>query len=430
MPAAATALNSWVSSVTVALVAYHRIRSGEMNMGNSADNTDVVILAAARTPQGRINGQLAGFTAVELGAHAIKAALSASGVDAGQVEAVIMGQVLQAGAGQNPARQSSIGAGIGWNVPAVTVNKVCLSGLTAVIDAARMIRGGEASVVVAGGQESMSRAPHLLPGSRQGWTYGSIQALDAAAHDGLTDAFDGQSMGLSTETRNLALGIDRTSQDTVAAQSHQRAALAAKNGTFDDEIVPISIKQRKGDPLVVSTDEGVRPNASVESMAGLRAAFVTDGTITAGNSSPLSDGAAALVLSSRAFAEEHGLEYLAVVGKPGQVAGPDNSLHSQPSNAIQNALQRAGWTTADLDFIEINEAFGSVAVQSLKDLDYPLEQCNIHGGAIALGHPIGASGARLAGHAAHELKRRGKGKAAVSLCGGGGQGEALLLYRD
>jgi acetyl-CoA C-acetyltransferase len=430
MPAAAMALNNWVSSVTVALVAYHRTRSGEINMGNSADNTDVVILAAARTPQGRINGQLASFTAVDLGAHAIKAALDASGVDAGQVEAVIMGQVLQAGAGQNPARQSSIGAGIGWNVPAVTVNKVCLSGLTAVIDAARMIRGGEASVVVAGGQESMTRAPHLLPGSRQGWTYGSIQALDAAAHDGLTDAFDGQSMGLSTETRNLALGIDRPSQDNVAAQSHQRAALAAKNGTFDDEIAPISVKQRKGDPIVVSTDEGVRPNASVESMAGLRAAFVTDGTITAGNSSPLSDGAAALVLSSRAFAEEHGLEYLAVVGKPGQVAGPDNSLHSQPSNAIQNALGRAGWTTADLDFIEINEAFGSVAVQSLKDLDYPLEQCNIHGGAIALGHPIGASGARLAGHAAHELKRRGKGKAAVSLCGGGGQGEALLLYRD
>jgi acetyl-CoA C-acetyltransferase len=430
MPAAAMALNNWVSSVTVALVAYHRTRSGEINMGNSADNTDVVILAAARTPQGRINGQLASFTAVDLGAHAIKAALDASGVDAGQVEAVIMGQVLQAGAGQNPARQSSIGAGIGWNVPAVTVNKVCLSGLTAVIDAARMIRGGEVSVVVAGGQESMTRAPHLLPGSRQGWTYGSIQALDAAAHDGLTDAFDGQSMGLSTETRNLALGIDRPSQDNVAAQSHQRAALAAKNGTFDDEIAPISVKQRKGDPIVVSTDEGVRPNASVDSMAGLRAAFVTDGTITAGNSSPLSDGAAALVLSSRAFAEEHGLEYLAVVGKPGQVAGPDNSLHSQPSNAIQNALGRAGWTTADLDFIEINEAFGSVAVQSLKDLDYPLEQCNIHGGAIALGHPIGASGARLAGHAAHELKRRGKGKAAVSLCGGGGQGEALLLYRD
>jgi acetyl-CoA C-acetyltransferase len=399
-------------------------------MGNSMNNTDVVILAAARTPQGRLNGQLASFTAVELGAHAIKAALTASGVDAEKVDAVIMGQVLQAGAGQNPARQSAIGAGIGWNVPSVTINKVCLSGLTAVIDAARMIRSGDATVVVAGGQESMTRAPHLLPGSRQGWTYGAIQALDAAAHDGLTDAFDGQSMGLSTETKNLTLGISRTSQDNVAAQSHQRAALAAKNGVFDDEIAPISVKQRKGDPLVVATDEGVRPNTSIETLAGLRAAFVTDGTITAGNSSPLSDGAAALVLTSRQFAEDNGLEYLAVVGKPGQVAGPDNSLHSQPSNAIKSALERAGWTTKDLDFIEINEAFGSVAVQSLKDLDYPLDQCNIHGGAIALGHPIGASGARLALHAAHELKRRGRGKAAVSLCGGGGQGEALLLYRD
>ncbi|WP_248759572.1 acetyl-CoA C-acetyltransferase [Pseudarthrobacter sp. SSS035] len=399
-------------------------------MGNSNDNTDVVILAGARTPQGRLNGQLASFTAVELGAHAIRSAIAASGVDAGQVDAVIMGQVLQAGAGQNPARQSAIGAGIGWNVPTVTINKVCLSGLTAVIDAARMIRSGDATVVVAGGQESMTRAPHLLPGSRQGWTYGAIQALDVAAHDGLTDAFDGQSMGLSTETKNLALGIDRTSQDNVAAHSHQRAALAAKNGVFDDEIAPISVKQRKGDPIVVSTDEGVRPNTSIESLAGLRAAFVSDGTITAGNSSPLSDGASALVLTSRRFAEENGLEYLAVVGKPGQVAGPDNSLHSQPSHAIMNALQRAEWSTADLDFIEINEAFGSVAVQSLKDLDYPLEKCNIHGGAIALGHPIGASGARLALHAAHELKRRGSGKAAVSLCGGGGQGEALLLYRD
>ncbi|QDG67878.1 acetyl-CoA C-acetyltransferase [Pseudarthrobacter sp. NIBRBAC000502772] len=399
-------------------------------MGNSNDNTDVVILAGARTPQGRLNGQLASFTAVELGAHAIRSAIAASGVDAGQVDAVIMGQVLQAGAGQNPARQSAIGAGIGWNVPTVTINKVCLSGLTAVIDAARMIRSGDATVVVAGGQESMTRAPHLLPGSRQGWTYGAIQALDVAAHDGLTDAFDGQSMGLSTETKNLTLGIDRISQDNVAAQSHQRAALAAKNGVFDDEIAPISVKQRKGDPIVVSTDEGVRPNTSIESLAGLRAAFVSDGTITAGNSSPLSDGASALVLASRRFAEENGLEYLAVVGKPGQVAGPDNSLHSQPSHAIMNALQRAEWSTADLDFIEINEAFGSVAVQSLKDLDYPLEKCNIHGGAIALGHPIGASGARLALHAAHELKRRGSGKAAVSLCGGGGQGEALLLYRD
>jgi acetyl-CoA C-acetyltransferase len=399
-------------------------------MSNPVDNSDVVILAASRTPLGRLNGQLASFTAVELGAHAIRAALAASGLTADQVDHVIMGQVLQAGAGQNPARQSSIAAGIGWDVPTVTINKVCLSGLTAVIDAARMIRGGDATVVVAGGQESMTRAPHVLPGSRQGWTYGTVQALDVAAHDGLTDAFDGQSMGLSTESKNLSLGIDRASQDEVAAASHQRAARAAKDGVFDGEIAPISVKQRKGDPLVVATDEGVRPDTTVQSLAGLRAAFATDGTITAGNASPLSDGAAALVLCSRQFAEENGLEYLAVVGKPGQVAGPDNSLHSQPSNAIKNALGKAGWSTADLDFIEINEAFGSVAVQSLKDLEYPLEKCNLHGGAIAMGHPIGASGARLALHAAHELKRRGSGKAAVSLCGGGGQGEALLLYRD
>jgi acetyl-CoA C-acetyltransferase len=276
----------------------------------------------------------------------------------------------------------------------------------------------------------MSRAPHVLPGSRQGWTYGTVGALDVAAHDGLTDAFDGQSMGLSTEMRNLTLGIGREAQDEVAAASHVRAAVAQKEGVFDDEIAPIEVKQRKGDPILLSADEGVRPNTSRETLAPLRAAFATDGTITAGNSSPLSDGAAALVLTSRAYAEEHGLEWLAVVGRPGQVAGPDNSLHSQPSHAISQALSRAQWTTADLDFIEINEAFGSVAVQSLKDLDYPLEKCNIHGGAIALGHPIGASGARLAGHAAHELARRGSGRAAVALCGGGGQGEALLLYRD
>lgn len=399
-------------------------------MAYSSDDNDVVILSGARTPQGRLNGQLAGFTAVELGAHAIRAAIAASGLDAGRVEAVIMGQVLQAGAGQNPARQSAVGAGIGWNVPTVTINKVCLSGLTAVIDAARMIRGGDASVVVAGGQESMTRAPHILPGSRQGWTYGAIQALDVAAHDGLTDAFDGQSMGLSTETKNVVLGIDRTAQDNVAVESHRRAAEASGNGVFDQEIAPITVKQRKGDPLILTSDEGVRPNTTLETLAGLKPAFATDGTITAGNSSPLSDGAAALVLTSRKYAADNNLEYLAVVGKPGQVAGPDNSLHSQPSNAVQHALKRAGWTTADLDFIEINEAFGSVAVQSLKDLDYPLEKCNLHGGAIALGHPIGASGARLALHAAHELKRRGAGKAAVSLCGGGGQGEALLLYRD
>jgi acetyl-CoA C-acetyltransferase len=396
----------------------------------TAQANDVVILAGARTPQGRLNGQLAGFTAVELGAKAISAALERSGVAVADVDHVIMGHVLQAGQGQNPARQSSIGAGIGWDVPTVTINKVCLSGLTAVIDAARMIRAGEASVVVAGGQESMTRAPHILPGSRQGWTYGSVQALDVAARDGLTDAFDGDSMGLSTERGNIRLGIDRQAQDTVAAASHQRAAAAAAAGIFDTEIVPVTVPQRKGDALVLTADEGIRPQTTLESLAPLRPAFSEDGTITAGNSSPLSDGASALVLSSRAYAEEHGLPWLAGVGSPGQVAGPDNSLHSQPSHAITSALAKAGWTTGDLDFIEINEAFGSVAVQSLRDLGMELEKCNIHGGAIALGHPIGASGARLALHAALELDRRGTGKAAVSLCGGGGQGEALLLYRD
>lgn len=395
-----------------------------------AQANDVVILSGARTPQGRLNGQLSAFTGVELGAKAISAALERSGVDAHDVDHVIMGHVLQAGAGQNPARQSSIGAGIGWNVPAVTINKVCLSGLTAIIDAARMIRSGDARVVVAGGQESMTRAPHLLPGSRQGWTYGSVQALDAAARDGLTDAFDGESMGLSTERGNIRLNLTRSAQDEVAAASHQRAAAAHEAGIFDAEIVPVTVPQRKGEPLILTQDEGVRAGTTAETLAPLRPAFSADGAITAGNSSPLSDGASALVLTSRAYAEEHGLSWLAVVGAPGQVAGPDNSLHSQPSHAIAAALTRAGWTAQELDFIEINEAFASVAVQSLRDLDYPLEKCNIHGGAIALGHPIGASGARLALHAAFELQRRGSGKAAVSLCGGGGQGEALLLFRD
>ncbi|WP_026553547.1 acetyl-CoA C-acetyltransferase [Arthrobacter sp. H20] len=391
---------------------------------------DVVIVGGARTPQGRLNGQLSSFTAVELGAMALAGALEKAGVDAGSVDAVIMGHVIQAGCGQNPARQTALKAGIGWDVPAVTLNKVCLSGLTAVIDAARLIRSGEATVVVAGGQESMTRGPHLLPGSRQGWTYGNIQAIDSVANDGLTDAFDDESMGASTERGNTGLGIERNDQDAVAAASHQRAAAAMESGVFDVEIVPVSVPQRKGEPIVLTQDEGIRPTTTVESLAGLRPAFDKAGSITAGNSSPLSDGAAALILTTRAHAAENSLTILAVVGQPGQVAGPDNSLHSQPSRAIEQALGRAGWKTTDLDFIEINEAFGSVACQSLKDLDYPLEKCNIHGGAIALGHPIGASGARLALHAAHELTRRGTGKAAVSLCGGGGQGEALLLYRD
>ncbi|MFT4471067.1 acetyl-CoA C-acetyltransferase [Arthrobacter sulfonylureivorans] len=397
---------------------------------NTSSRDDVVILAGARTPNGRLNGQLASFTAVELGGKAIAAALERAEVAAAQVDAVILGHVIQAGTGQNPARQAAIAAGLGWNVPTVTINKVCLSGLAAITDAARLIRAGEAQVVVAGGQESMTNGPHLLPGSRQGWTYGSMTALDATAHDGLTDAFDHESMGASTERRNSELGIGREAQDEVAAASHQRAAAAAENGVFDDEIVVVKVPQRKGADLIVDRDEGVRPQTTVESLSPLRPAFAKDGTITAGNSSPLSDGAAAVVVATRGFAEDSGLDWLAVVGRAGQVAGPDTSLQSQPSNAISQALHRAGWSTAELDFIEINEAFGAVAVQSLQDLDYPLEKCNIHGGAIALGHPIGASGARLALTAALELRRRGTGKAAVSLCGGGGQGEALLLYRD
>lgn len=396
----------------------------------TALSNDVVILAGARTPQGRLNGQLAPFTAVELGSKAIAAAVSRSGVDTSDINFVVMGQVLQAGAGQNPARQSAVAAGIGWTVPAVTINKVCLSGLTAVIDAARMIRSGEADVVVAGGQESMTQAPHILPGSRRGWGYGAVQALDVAAHDGLTDAFDHDSMGLSTERGNILLGISRTAQDEVAATSHQRAAAAAEAGIFEREIVPVTLRQRKGEPVVLDKDEGIRPQSTVESLAGLRPAFTADGAITAGNSSPLSDGASALVLASRSYAEAHGLAWLAVVGASGQVAGPDNTLHSQPSHAIESALAKTDWSVGDLDFVEINEAFGSVAVQSMRDLELPAEKCNIHGGAIALGHPIGASGARLALHAALELNRRGSGKAAVSLCGGGGQGEALLLFLD
>lgn len=388
---------------------------------------EVVIVSAARTPQGRILGQLASLSAVQLGAVAVKAAVERSGVTADAVQAVIMGQVLQAGAGQNPARQTSIAAGIGWDVPTVTVNKVCLSGLHAIIDGARLIRAGEADVVVAGGQESMTNAPHVLPGSRKGWNYGSFETIDTAANDGLTDAFDKESMGISTERHNGKLGITRTEQDEVAAGSHQRAAAALDAGHFAGEIAPVEIVGRKGDVTTIVTDEGVRPESTVDTLAQLRPAFSTDGSITAGNSSPLSDGAAAVVLTSREYAEKHGLTVLAVVGASGQTAGPDNSLHSQPSRAIASALGKAGWEASDLDLVEINEAFASVTVQSARDLGISLDKVNVHGGAIAIGHPIGASGARLVAHVAHELTRRGGGRAAVALCGGGGQGDALLL---
>lgn len=393
------------------------------------NDDDIVIVAAARTPQGRLKGQLAAFTAPQLGGFAIRGALERGGVDAGEVDAVILGQVLAAGSGQNAARQAAIAAGIGWDVPAHSVNKVCLSGLTAVIDAARMIRTGDAEVVVAGGMESMTRAPHLLMGSRDGWTYGSVEVLDHMAYDGLTDAYDQESMGASTERHNARYELTREAQDAVAALSHQRAAAAQASGTFDDEIVAVSVPQRRGEPLQVTADEGVRPETTVETLAGLRAAFAEGGSITAGNSSQISDGAAAVVVTTRGIAAANGWTPLVTVGASGQTAGPDNSLQAQPARAIERACEKQGITPADLDLVEINEAFGAVVARSQQELGLDKGIVNIHGGGIAIGHPIGASGARLVVHAAHELARRGGGIAAVGLCGGGGQGEALILTR-
>ena len=390
---------------------------------------DVVIVAAARTPQGRLKGQLASLTAVQLGSIAIKGALEQGGISADAVDAVLVGQVLPAGAGQNPARQAAIGAGIGWDVHAGSINKVCLSGLTAIIDGARMLKVGDATVVVAAGMESMTRSPHLLVGSRDGWAYGSIEVLDHMAYDGLTDAFDRESMGASTERHNGRLEITREAQDAVAARSHQRAAAGQESGVFDAEIVPVEIPQRRGAPVVVTKDEGIRPDTTVETLANLRPAFAEGGSITAGNSSQISDGASAVVLTTRSHADEKGWPVLAVVGAAGQVAGPDNSLHAQPARAIEKACTKQGITPHDLDIVEINEAFAAVVALSQAELGLSDDVVNIHGGGIAIGHPIGASGNRLVVHAVHELVRRGSGTAAVALCGGGGQGDALILTR-
>ncbi|SIR48382.1 acetyl-CoA C-acetyltransferase [Microbacterium sp. RURRCA19A] len=391
--------------------------------------TDVVIVAAARTPQGRLKGQLAPLTAAQLGAAAISGALERGGIPADAVDAVLVGQVLQAGAGQNAARQAAIAAGIGWDVHAATVNKVCLSGLTAIIDAARMLRLGDATVVVAAGMESMTRAPHLMMNSREGYAYGSIEVLDHMAYDGLTDAYDRESMGASTERANVRYDVTREAQDAVAARSHQRAAAAQEAGVFEAEIVPVSIPQRRGEPVVVASDEGIRPETTVETLAKLRPAFAEGGSITAGNASQISDGASAVVVTTRAVAHEHGWDVLAVVGAAGQVAGPDNSLHAQPARAIARALEKQGIVASDLDHVEINEAFGAVVARSQAELGLSDDVVNPHGGGIAIGHPIGASGNRLVVHAVHELVRRGSGTAAVALCGGGGQGDALILTR-
>ncbi|MEU5577231.1 acetyl-CoA C-acetyltransferase [Streptomyces huasconensis] len=389
--------------------------------------TTSVIVAGARTPMGRLLGSLKSFSGADLGGFAIKAALDRAGIGGDQVQYVIMGQVLQAGAGQIPARQAAVKAGIPMNVPALTVNKVCLSGLDAIALADQLIRAGEFDIVVAGGQESMTNAPHLLPKSREGYKYGAIEMLDSMAYDGLTDSFEGVAMGESTEKHNGRLGIARPEQDEIAALSHQRAAAAQKNGLFEAEITPVEIPQRKGDPVLFAKDEGIRPETTAESLGKLRPAFAKDGTITAGSASQISDGAAAVVVMSKAKAEELGLHWIAEIGAHGNVAGPDNSLQSQPSNAIRHALKKEGLDVSDLDLIEINEAFAAVAVQSMKDLGVSPEKVNVNGGAIALGHPIGMSGARLVLHLALELKRRGGGVGAAALCGGGGQGDALIL---
>lgn len=395
----------------------------------TSDSRTPVILAGARTPFGRFRGSFSTLSASDLGAHAIRAALERAGVAPEQIEAVIVGQVIQAGAGQGPARQASLGAGIGWDVPTVTVNKLCLSGLTAVIDAARMIRAGEADIVVAAGQESMTNAPHLVKGVRAGVAIGDTVMVDSLNHDGLQDPFSGDLMGAATDAGNVTRGISRAEQDEVAARSHQRAEAARAAGTFDAEIAPVTIPQRKGPALTVSADEGIRPGTTAESLSALKPAFsaAEDATITAGSASPLSDGAAAVVIASKAAAEAAGWAWIAEIGAHGQTAGPDGSLHSQPSRAIEAALKREGLGVDDLDLIEVNEAFASVLIQSANDLGVDTDRINADGGAIALGHPVGASGARLVLHQALALQRAGGGTGVVALCGGGGQGEALIL---
>ncbi|GAA3962398.1 acetyl-CoA C-acetyltransferase [Gordonia caeni] len=391
-----------------------------------SDNTTVIV-AGARTPFGRLMGSLKNFSAVDLGAIAIKGALERSHVPASEVDYVIMGQVLTAGSGQMPARQTAVKAGIGWDVPALSINKMCLSGVDAIALADQLIRAGEFECVVAGGQESMTQAPHLLPGSRGGFKYGNTELVDHMAFDGLHDAFTDQPMGALTEDSNDTDGFTREQQDEVAARSHRLAAEAAAAGVFDNEIVAVEIPQRKGDPVQFTVDEGVRADTTVESLGGLRPAFRKGGTITAGNASQISDGACAVVVMSKAKAQEQGLTWLAEIGAHGVVAGPDSSLQEQPANAIAKACEREGITPADLDLVEINEAFAAVGLASIRKLGIDPEIVNVNGGAIALGHPIGVSGARIVLHVANELARRGGGIGAAALCGAGGQGDALIV---
>ncbi|MCB9380989.1 MAG: acetyl-CoA C-acetyltransferase [Acidimicrobiaceae bacterium] len=385
------------------------------------------IVAGARTPIGKMSGALAPFAAADLGGFAIAAALERAGVAPDEVEHVIMGQVLMAGQGQVPSRQAAVKAGIPMSVPSVNINKVCLSGLNSIYLGNQMIMAGEADIVVAGGMESMTNAPYLAAGARGGFRYGNTELADAIIKDGLWCAFDACLMGLGTERYNAG-GISREAQDEMAMKSNERAANAIKDGRLADEIVPVSIPQRKGEPILVETDEGVRPGTTMESLGGLKPAFDKEGTITAANASQISDGGSAVVLMSEKAVNARGVNPLGQFVSYGMVAGPDSaSLLQQPSRAINTALARAGKTVADIDLFEINEAFAAVGIASMADLGITDEIVNVNGGAIALGHPIGMSGNRLALTLLHELRRRGGGLGAAALCGGGGQGDALLL---
>jgi acetyl-CoA C-acetyltransferase len=386
-----------------------------------------VILAGARTPIGKLSGALAGFSAMELGGFAIAAALERAGVKPEDVDYVFMGQVLQAGQGQITARQAATNAGVPMSVPATTINKVCLSGLNSIYLADMLIAAGEADVVIAGGMESMTKAPYLLPGARAGYRLGDGTLVDSMMYDGLYCQFDHCAMGLSTEQYNREAKISREAQDNFSALSHERAATAIKDGRFADEIVAVRVPQRKGDPIVVDTDEGVRPGTTAESLGALKPAFDKEGTITAGNASQISDGGAAVIVTSKARAEALGVAPLGEVVSYGQVAGPDASLLLQPANAIAKALAKVGKTPSDVSLFELNEAFAVVGLASMAELGITDEVTNVNGGAIALGHPVGMSGTRLALTLLHELRRRGGGLGAASLCGGGGQGDALIV---
>ncbi len=390
--------------------------------------TETVIVAGARTPIGRLLGGLKSFSGADLGGVAIAAAVDRAGVAPDQVQYVIMGQVLQAGTGQITARQAAAKAGISMSVPALTVNKVCLSGINAIMLADSMIRSGSYDVIVAGGMESMSNAPHLLPKSREGHKFGDVTLVDSMAHDGLWDVFTEQAMGALTESCNATTyDLTRAEQDAFSAQSHQRAAEGWKNGVFDDEVVPVEVPSRRGDSTWVREDEGVRGDTSAESLAGLRPAFDVSGTITAGSASQISDGGCAVVVMSKAKADDLGLEWLAEIGSAGVVAGPDSSLQLQPARAIAQACATEGIAPTDLDLVEINEAFAAVGIASTRELGLDPARVNVNGGAVSLGHPIGMSGARVVLHLALELARRGGGIGAAALCGGGGQGDALIV---